>query len=344
MSNRLEHRLNLGQNRGMKCSNVLKRLCASALALLAAPLLFPQGKKNVVTGIAACASGANTISVSWKLPEENSRTISSFLIYRTARPVTSYRQLEFIEPAASAGKNETLYIDTPRSPQDYFYTVITVTGGNSDSGRDPELYYDEQLDSRLDPEPGQPVKLVLPGVNATTEGVKAAGIPRQPSIQKEAAQKKTGSGKMREMPLPYVDIFKDEKKNNAPQISGAAKKAVRPLLRKSSRSASVLSAHIFEEDLISPAGGDEYLLFEILRTSFVKKKYSQSAAALEQFLAQNRTKAVSDRANFYLGESYYFTGNFSSALTRFLSLEETYPELSRKWTESTLDNFSAEGE
>lgn len=344
MSNRLEHHLNLGQNRRMNRSDIFKRICAAAAFSLAVPLLFSQGKKAVVTDIYACASAANRISVSWKLPEESAGQISSFLIYRTARPVTNYRQLEFLEPVASAGKKETLYIDTPRSSQDFFYTVITMTSERSTLSQQPSLHYDEQLDPPLTQKDEQPLKLVLPGVNATTEGVKAAGIPQQSSIKKEAPQKKEYEGKMREMPLPYIDIFKDEKQNHAPQISSAAKRKIRPLLKKSSSQTAVLPVHIFDEDLISPAGGDEYLLFEILRTSFIKKKYSQAASALQQFLAQNRTKAVSDRANFYLGEAYYYTGNFSSALARFLSLEETYPELSRKWTESTLDHFSAEGE
>ena len=101
-----------------------------------------------------------------------------------------------------------------------------------------------------------------------------------------------------------------------------------------------LPVHIFEEDLVSPAGGDEYLLFEILKTYFIKKQYTESITALRKFLAQNRTKSVADRASFYLGESYYYTGNFPAALTRFLALEDTYPELTRRWIDSSLDLFN----
>ena len=101
-----------------------------------------------------------------------------------------------------------------------------------------------------------------------------------------------------------------------------------------------LPVHIFEEDLVSPAGGDEYLLFEILKTYFIKKQYTESITALRSFLAQNRTKSVADRASFYLGESYYYTGNFPAALTRFLALEDTYPELTRRWIDSSLDLFN----
>ena len=93
-------------------------------------------------------------------------------------------------------------------------------------------------------------------------------------------------------------------------------------------------------DRVSPAGGDEYLLFEILKTYFIKKQYTESITALRNFLAQNRTKSVADRASFYLGESYYYTGNFPAALTRFLALEDTYPELTRRWIDSSLDLFN----
>ena len=100
-----------------------------------------------------------------------------------------------------------------------------------------------------------------------------------------------------------------------------------------------LEPYIFEDDVMSPTGGDEYLLFEVLRTSFIIKDYEKAKHDLETFLSQNRTQETSDRATFYLGEAYYYCANYPQALECFLSLSETYTSLSRKWIESTLNLY-----
>ena len=92
--------------------------------------------------------------------------------------------------------------------------------------------------------------------------------------------------------------------------------------------------------MTEPSGGDDYLLFDILKTTFIKKKYGECSEKLIKFLGQNRSKDVTNRAIFYLGECYYYTGDFSKALGQFLLLEDVYPALSRKWSESTLDLYS----
>ena len=38
----------------------------------------------------------------------------------------------------------------------------------------------------------------------------------------------------------------------------------------------MLSPYVFEEDLISPDGGDDYLLFDVLKTTFIKRKYADA--------------------------------------------------------------------
>ena len=51
-------------------------------------------------------------------------------------------------------------------------------------------------------------------------------------------------------------------------------------------------------------------------------------------------KAAIDLGKSALG---IFTGKFEKALPYFLSIEDSRPELSRKWTENTIDMFSLEG-
>jgi TolA-binding protein len=297
-----------------------------------ASISFAQEKKALVTGISAYSTSANKIIVSWILPKGNADSVSSFKIYRTLKPVTDFSELEFVEPISFLSKYTENYTDSPRTNQEFFYTVVTFVS-SVDSANQADFFKEEN---------SSPVKVVLPGVNATVQGAKVnLSMTKKPSIDLPEKQKKEYPNSMREKPLPYVDIFEEDAQSKN-KLSASSRQNAQSLLGKKKKSAKpkVLSPHYFEEDLVSPDGGDEYLLFEILKTSFVKKKYSESVSSLTKFLAQNRTKEVSDRASFYLAESCYYTGDFAQALTRFLSLEDVYPELSRKWVESTLDNFS----
>lgn len=319
------------------------RICVKFLALslmLSASAAFAQSTKSVVTGIKAESSSAKSVTVTWAAPADLN-TVSALLVYRATKPFTGFSQTEKLEPVAILRPNETSYTDTLRTSQEYFYAVVSAIG--SPSNTDSELYFDEETDQKKEYTPDDPVlRTVLPGVNATVQGARASRQKKVKSDIKVAEQpKKTyENGELRETPLPYIDVL-DERTAHEPKISFEAKNKAKTLLRKNSRQKpEPLPIHIFEEDLVSPAGGDEYLLFEILKTHFIKKQYSESITHLRKFLAQNRTKEVADRASFYLGESYYYTGNFPSALTRFLALEETYPELSRQWIDSTLDQFN----
>jgi TolA-binding protein len=98
--------------------------------------------------------------------------------------------------------------------------------------------------------------------------------------------------------------------------------------------------YVFSEDTVSPAGGDDYLLFDVLKGAFINKRWSQAAKDLEQFLMQNRSASVTNRANFYLGECYYFMAQYPKALNQFLLLRDSYPALTRKWSKSALDLYT----
>ena len=93
------------------------------------------------------------------------------------------------------------------------------------------------------------------------------------------------------------------------------------------------------EDIVSPSGGDEYYLFEILKTYFVKKDYKSAVEAFNDFLRVNRSDETTNRTVFYLGQAHYFLGNYRTALTMFLYTEEFFPVLSKKWINSTLDFY-----
>lgn len=309
-------------------------------SLLFSVSVFAQSTKSVVTSIKAESSSTKSITITWVAPEAKN-SVSSLLIFRETKPFTNFSQIELLEPIAVLRANETSYTDIFVQSQDYFYAVVSTVNSNNITSN--EFYYDEQKDlDNAHTKEDEIIKTVLPGVNATVKGVKATTQKKVKSKIKpqEKNKKSYENGELRETPLPFIDVL-DEKTNHEPQISKESKKQAKKLIKKNyKQKPEPLPIHIFEEDLVSPAGGDEYLLFEILKNYFIKKQYSDSIKYLRKFLAQNRSKVVTDRASFYLGESYYYTGNFPSALTSFLTLEEVYPELSRQWIDSTLDQLN----
>ena len=101
-----------------------------------------------------------------------------------------------------------------------------------------------------------------------------------------------------------------------------------------------LSPYIFEEDLAESTSGDDFVLFEILKSSFIKKDYKSAAEKLSDFLRVKRDKSAENRARFYLAESWHFLGDQKNAVQIFLQIEEKYPILSRKWIDASLDEYT----
>ena len=101
----------------------------------------------------------------------------------------------------------------------------------------------------------------------------------------------------------------------------------------------LLDPFIFEEDMIVTPRGDDFFLFESLKNYFIQKDYKGSVKDLCKFLSITREPQVMTRAVFYLAESQYFCRNYRKALELFLFVEDEFPELSKKWIDSTLDFY-----
>ncbi|MBO6176682.1 MAG: hypothetical protein J6O39_03990 [Treponema sp.] len=321
----------------------LKLLFLLSAFITAAQTAAAQSQRPIVSGINTSPS-AKKIIVSWHLPKKTEDShITALLIYRNNRPFSSAEDLKNMKPVAKLSSESETYADTPEDYSEYFYTVISVTKEGSWTGN--ELYYDEELDAKQDESGGTPFYIILPGVNSTSEGTKLKRYSKKeakPSVQESKKKKEYDNGQLRDQPLPYIDVLNNQGERKS-SISEESENAALSLLGKNTSPAKkALEMYIFEDDLISPSGGDDYLLFEVLRKSFIKEDFNLAASELKKFLAQNRSENTASRASFYLGESYYYMGRYSSALSCFLSVEEKYPALAHKWIESTLNLFSTE--
>ena len=267
----------------------------------------------LVKDIEAHISIGTKVNITWTIPQNLDSQITKFYLYRTTRPVSSFKQLKNENPLTILTPGTNFYTDTLKDYNDYFYTVIAVTD--------------------------KPYQVILPAMNSTVTGVHLTPPKNKAEKQVEPEEKLYTDGTLRETPLPYLDMLEQE--NDFEIISEkTVKQASEFSISDKKDFADNLSPYIFEEDLISPFGGDEYLLFEILKTSFIRKQYADAISSFNKLAATRISEKVQNRIYFYTGESYYFTGNYQEAVKCFVKLEQIYPQLAKKWINLSLDKIS----
>ena len=246
----------------------MKKTVCILLSVLFSAMLFAE--KPIVHDISALSGTNRKINVLWTLPQEPDEEITELLIYRSTKQITSYEQIRKVDPIARLLPNASGYTDTVDDFSDYYYAVIAVTS--------------------------KPYDLILLSFNSTVIGAhlklgKTAVIP-----EKDETEKLYPEGTLREIPLPFID-FNDTNKD-LDQVSEEAADVATSLHSSKDNKASYLTPYIFEEDLISPDGGDDYLLFDILKTTFVRRKYKEAIVQLERLTGTNISQNTRNRLYF----------------------------------------------
>lgn len=291
----------------------MKKIICSLILIATAALLFAE--RPLVRDIQARAGSGKKIRITWQLPSKADPALYNLVLYRTNEQITSYSQLKDFSPLAQLAPDRTGYTDTVEDLRDYFYTVISETAAG-------------------------PYDVVLLSFNSTVTGVHL-NTKKVTTEETAKAEYETvyPDGTLRKTPLPYLDII--DGVGSEPLVSDSTAAKVSSLTggSKKAKKAAALQPYIFEEDLVSPDGGDAYLLFEILKTSFVTKKYKESIDKLNQLIGTNISESTRNRAYFYLGESQYFNKNYEDAVRSFVKIQGLYPTLSQKWLEASLDRI-----
>lgn len=275
--------------------------------------------RPIATDINTIPAEGGKIKITWSSPASSEPKITGFAVYRDSKQISSYDQLNSQKPVAELASDVNVYFDAVPDSREYFYAVISLTENGAYS-------------------------IILPSINTTVYGVKTAVSQsakntsgKQPPKQETSPLPKTApSKKMREIPLPTLGLAETPKQKNiiGPKALAAAKSLGKDY---TGRKNIIENPHIFEEDMVCPEGGDEYVLFKILKNYFVKNDFQRTVSELTEFLNVHRSDSVTNRAFFYLGESYYFSADYQNALFNFLTVKEQYPALSKKWIDSTLD-------
>lgn len=286
-----------------------KIFCILTVLLLSIPLF---AKKPVITDIQAKAAKGTKINLFWVLPVDPDEPVTKLLVYRSTTPLTRYSQLSNLTPIAELPPDATGYTDSVKDYKDYFYAVITVTD--------------------------KPYKIILASMNSTVNGVhlklQTKKTDKKPEEEKE---KLYTNGTIRETPLPYLDML--EGMNEESSISQTTVDSTQEFSTDKRQKDQILTPYFFEEDLISPDGGDDYILFDILKNTFVQEKYTEAEEQLKKIVKRNIDQNVQNRAYFYIGESLYFLGQYEEAVKAFIQVSHVYPLQTYRWINACMDKI-----
>ena len=252
-----------------------------------------------------------TISLKWKIPQKND--ITEFIIYRDNKQILK-ENLSLLKPIEILTGKYTSYFDTVTNLSDeYYYAVLTKTR-NGD-------FFD----------------IIIPTVNATVNPV----IPKPKKTVFSENINKPGRIETREnerelIPLPYLN----EEDNSYFEKKAIPKKNIEIAKKLSAKKTEKKSKplQILPQDK-KPESGDQYLLSTIVNTSFIKADWNTAESEFLKFLKINRTEETVSRANFYLGQIYYYQGKSKNALNSFMTSLNNYPIESRQWIDEVLEEF-----
>lgn len=295
----------------------MKKLIFILISLILPICAFSQSRP-IIENLEANSTELSKIKLTWTLPSMPSPKIEKLYIYRDSKQITSYSQISSLNPIATLDKNSTFYIDNVQNTNEYFYSIIAETNDG-------------------------PYKIIIPSINSTLNGIMPLFKNTSNNSNRNIQHKETftiNQNSKRVFPLPQINFDKNnDSKNNKITLGKKAIDAGNELGKGYNKKNYISKIHVFEEDLICPEGGDEYFLFRILKESFVKNNFATSVENLTDFLSVYRNKETTSRAIFYLAESYYFSGNYEKAIYHFLAVKDIYPELTKKWLDSSLDLY-----
>lgn len=268
--------------------------------------------RPVCTSISAQKTGVNKIQVVWNISSEFNA--ASIAIFRSTSQIQQKSTISAEKPVAELPAHSTRYTDTLKHFGDYYYAVIA-------RDKNGDLY-----------------NILLPTVNATVKPVSLIPPDDYFEVAAEPDEQYT-PGFLRELPLPYLDLISDLDIKATPMTAKANLAATELAGKYAVKKPKLLNPFIFEEDMIVSPQGDDFFLFESLKNYFIQNDYKGSVKDLCKFLAITREPQVTARAVFYLAESQYYCHNYRKALELFLFVEDEFPELSKKWIDSTLDFY-----
>ncbi len=272
-----------------------------------------QERATHISDISARVAG-EVVYISYKssLPER------AVMVYRSSDPIVDKNGLRSASLVTSLSSSQGSITDFPLPGLEYYYAIV-----------DKELVESDEVE-------------LEPGENATTDAALVA--------LSDTTQQNEGFRNVRIRPLPYLTLPKsvktgeslaDPDKYALPTYTPLAKDtetAVQNLINElgPAPSQSTPQAQMLAIDKSPGDNPEGVLLSNIIKGSFADAEWDAAEKELGNFLAVHRSKTVEARAHFYMGQVYYFQGQFGKALYEFLFSRETYRQESNNWIDATF--------
>lgn len=268
-----------------------------------------------VSGISAVVD-RETVNVSFKVARAG-RTLD---VYRATTPIDNPSTLKDAVLIRQITSGTSTVADYPVPGVPYYYAVI-----DSQVLQSGEAAFEAGKNATA-----RPVEVPL--------GVVKIGIPA------------SNAPAPRSTPLPYLMLSQDLQTGAelAPSLTSPAPPTTLGSKTKAAVSSLVNGIHVAPLAVPSPAvlpsdraaadRGESYTLKSIVDTAFDRKDWSEAQHLLQNLLTVPLSDDVQARAQFYLGQCYYFQGLYRQAFVAFLLARDAYYADVTPWINSILDN------
>ncbi len=247
----------------------------------------------------------DAVIITWKSSIRN----KPLVLYRSTSSFTGMNSLVQAIVVSSFSDTGTPYVDYPVPGVPYYYALL-----DEDTIRSGTVHFVENENTNRIP-------VEIPSSFARIQRINL------PSL--------------RPMPLPFLNVSHTAAVQKW-QFSPETEKIISSLTGiKTVRRDMKRSPYVFLSDIKSVSGGEEYSLKKILETNFTTESWDAAITSLKDFLAIRRTEETTARTHFYLGEAYYFTGNYRAALLELLLAQDTYYNQSREWIHYVLEKMGS---
>ena len=249
----------------------------------------------------AVAGKDDSLYISWKSSVKN----KTLVLYRSITPFADISSLLQAVVVSSISEDISHYTDYPIPGVPYYYAII-----------------DEDA--------------IHTGNVTFTAGTNTNEIPMEAAAN-TGTNRRAGLTVLRPMPLPYLN---PSRTIGMPKYSfSAATEGIISELVNSApkRKITEHAPYVFRSDFESISSGEEYTLKQLLEESLIPGKWDHLIQSLQKFLSIRRSAETTARVHFYLGEAYYFTGDYQQALLEFLLSRDYYYNQSGEWIGYTMD-------
>jgi len=222
-----------------------------------------------------------------------------------------------------------------RQPRDLISAVIVQSGVNSPSMDFPVLgtpwYYAVVYENEI----ANGNVTVKQGVNAAASAVVISGDGSP------VWEVKKDEELFRPIPLPQLTLNNysaGRERQGSPEQIPLSAETIKMLERTKVQKVPLAQKNprVFSEDLRNPSSGEESALVQIVQEYFTKRDWENARLHLQNYLSLPRPEDVQSRARFYLGQTWYFTGNYREALFEFLPIQSFHPEIN-VWINTILE-------